>query len=282
MSKCYVPAIKTFQRMNLKMNKVQLWILMIFISNDLAGQTIHAAEFDSLNQTRKWDLTFEDDGTANWQSKWFLDGLRAEVKNTREGMLFSAGPVEGDDACHAVLWTNDSFSGDLKIEYQYTRTDTKTEWVNILYIQAVGVPPYAKDIYQWNSLRKIPSMRSYFMNMAALHISYAAFNKNNSDVNNDYVRARKYPNLPGQNFSRTTEIQPASFNTGLFLPGETYKITVIKTGERLYFRVENNVESKLFSWHLEEGQTVHEGRIGLRHMYTRSALYKDFKIYTRN
>lgn len=268
--------------MNLKMNKFQHLILMILISNCLPGQIIDAVEFDSLNQTKNWNLKFEDDGSGNWQSKWFLDGLRAEVKNIKEGMLFSAGPVEGDDACHGVLWTNDSFSGDVKIEYQYTRTDTKTEWVNILYIQASGVSPYAKDIYQWNSLRKIPYMRSYFMNMEALHISYAAYGKNNLDSYNDYIRARKYPNLPGQNFSSTTEILPASFKTGLFLPGETYKITVIKTGERLYFKVEGKGESKLFSWQLQESQTVQEGRIGLRHMYARSALYKDFEIYTKN
>jgi hypothetical protein len=117
--------------------------------------------------------------------------------------------------------------------------------------------------------------------MEALHISYAAYDRDNTDLSNDYVRVRKYPSLPGQSFSKTTEIPPTSFKTGLFNPGETYKITVIKTGRKLYFKVEGKEDSKLFSWDLSESQTVSEGRIGLRHMYTRSARYKDFKVYSK-
>jgi hypothetical protein len=254
---------------------------MVLFSIILQGQDVDNGDFEIINQSREWYLKFNDDCTENWQSKWFLDGLRAEVKNTKEGMVFSAGAVEGDDACHAVLWTKDSFKGDVKIEYNYTRTDTRTSWVNILYIQAIGVDPFSNDISEWNDLRIIPSMNTYFMNMKALHISYAAYNRNNSDEKNDYVRARRYPVLPGQDFSTTTEIPTASFKTGLFNPGETYRITVIKTDEKLYFKVDGKNDSKLFSWNLTSSHPVLEGRIGLRHMYTRSARYKNFIIYIK-
>ena len=36
-----------------------------------------------------------------------------------------------------------------------------------------------------------------------------------------------------------------------------------------------------FEWDISEIAPISEGRIGLRHMFTRSALYKNFKIYTK-
>lgn len=263
------------------MFKNRLLILMMLCSTLLQGQDIHNNDFEILNQSTDWQLEFNDHCSGDWHSNWFLDGLRAEIENTKDGMVFSAGPVEGDHACHAVLWTKDSFEGDVKIEYNYTRTDTRTIWVNILYIQATGVDPNPSDISEWNDLRIIPFMSTYFMNMKTLHISYAAFNRDNPDGKNDYIRARRYPLTPGENFGTTTEIPPSSFRTGLFIPGETYKITVIKTNDKLYFKVEGQNDSKLFSWDLKDSPPVTEGRIGLRHMFTRSARYKDFKIYTK-
>ncbi|TDD96282.1 DUF1961 family protein [Flavobacterium cellulosilyticum] len=253
-------------------------LLFFFLTTCLQGQNTNQKDFDSLKTSSNWHLQFEDDCTKDWKSHWFLDGLRAVIKNTREGMTFSAGPKEGSDASHAVLWTKKSFKGDVKIEYQYTRTDTCTEWVTILYIQATGIPPYSQDISTWNDARTIPAMLTYFTNMKALHISYSAYDKDNTDITNDYIRVRQYPVLPGQNFNTTTAIPEASFKTGLFKPGETYTITVIKTAEKLYFKVEGKKDSKLFSWDLSKQLPILEGRIGLRHMFTRSARYKDFKI----
>ena len=71
----------------------------------------------------------------------------------------------------------EQLAGDLKIEYDYTRTDNETRCVNILYIQATGSGkgPYALDISDWNELRKVPAMATYFNHMHAYHISYAAF-----------------------------------------------------------------------------------------------------------
>jgi len=265
---------------NMKKSSILFGLLILLLPN-LIGQNTNQQKFDALRHSSDWQEKFQDQCTEDWQSRWFLDGLRARVDNTKDGMVFSAGPVAGDHACHAVLWTKEIFRGDVKIEYQYTRTDTRTEWVNILYIQASGLSPYANDIYTWKDQRKIPYMKAYFQNMEALHISYAAYKKNNTDIDKDYVRARKYPVEPGEKFSTTTEIAPSSFQTGLFQPGETYQITVIKTANQLHFEVTGKDTTKLFSWELSDTQTVDVGRIGLRHMYTRSALYKDFKVYVK-
>ena len=236
--------------------------------------------FNKLNKAMDWQLTFADELTQNWQTNWFLDGLLAKLSNTEQGMIFSAGPVAFDDKNHAVLWTKQSFNGDIKIEYEFTKLDAETKMVNILYIQATGVAPQASDIYQWREERTIPAMSRYFNNMKALHISYAAFKNNDKPNKADYVRARAYPVLPGRKFKQM-EIKPSSSNTGLFKTGVTYKITVIKTNEVLFFNVVGEENAGLFSWQLTEKEAVHVGRIGLRHMYTRSSRYKNFKIYSK-
>ena len=117
--------------------------------------------------------------------------------------------------------------------------------------------------------------------MKALHISYAAYGSKNTDPKNDYLRVRQYPVLEGQNFNTSTELTPAFFKTDLFKPNETYQITVIKTDNQLYFKVTSKNTSKLFSWTLPNNK-ITEGRVGLRHMYTRSSQYKNIKIYTQN
>ena len=125
-----------------------------------------------------------------------------------------------------VLWTRESFEGDLKIEYDYTRLDSETRCVNILYIQATGSgeEPYAKDITEWSELRRVPAMRMYFNHMNTYHISYAAF-PNNEDTT-QYIRGRRYmPNATGLEGSN---LDPDYFPEGLFEPRVPHKITVIK------------------------------------------------------
>ncbi|MGQ7947429.1 DUF1961 family protein [Flavobacterium sp. WC2509] len=265
------------------MNTNKLLLLILFFSTLMRGQNTDSADFENLNRSKQWQLQFNDSFTKDWQSKWFLDGLHADIKNTKEGMLFSGGNVENDDAYNAVLWTKESFKGDVKIQYNYTKTDNKTIWATILYLQAtgIGIAPYVEDISQWNNLREIPAMKTYYNNMKALHISYASYDNKNTDIKNDYIRVRKYPVIAGQNFNTTTEIPNASFETGLFNPNETYKITIIKTNQKLYFKVVGKNISKLFSWDLTNSPGIVEGRIGLRHMHTRSALYKDFSVFTK-
>ncbi len=239
-------------------------------------------QFQQLRDDDRWHLSFRDAGTRRWQSKWFLDGTRAEIRPTPEGMVFTAGPVEGDDACHAVLWTKPSFEGAVKIEYDYTRLDARTKWVNILYIQAsgIGTGPFHPDITAWNHLRIIPSMRTYFQNMRALHLSYAAFGGANTEADNDYLRVRRYP-VDSTTTFRQTKVPPAYFKTNLFKPGVTYHLTIIKTDQQLFLQVKGSDRTKLFHWDITTHSALPAGRIGLRHMYTRAARYANFKVHTR-
>ncbi|MDX2432578.1 MAG: DUF1961 family protein [Bacteroides sp.] len=264
------------------MLKYRTWILLIPILLFVGCKNENQLTFKKLNASTDWNLKLDDDCTANWQDNWFLDGQIATLVNSDKGMNFSAGPVNRDDAHHAVLWTREVFKGDIKIEYNYTRTDTQLVNVNILYIQAsgIGVEPYDSDISKWNYLRTIPTMSIYYNNMRTLHISYSAFKMVNDDPEDDYIRIRKYPVTDEITFD-DMEILPAYFKTGLFLPGETYKICVIKTGENLFFHVKGEGAGKLYSWVLESDNPITEGRIGLRHMYTRSANYSDFKVYLK-
>lgn len=238
------------------------------------------SDFEKLNDSKKWKCVFQDNGTEDWTTNWTLDGLVAQVENTEKGIHFSAGPEARNDAHHAVLWTKESFVGNLKIEYDYTRTDSENQWVNILYIQATGNTKngFPLDISKWSAFREVPAMKTYFENMNALHISYAAFN--NTGDGSYYVRARQYPKPEDKPFD-VTKIYPSYDQKGFFKSGQTYHITVLKTKKQLFFKMEGDDEEELFTWDLSEATPVTEGRIGLRHMYTRSAIYKNIKIYSK-
>ncbi|MDW7691175.1 DUF1961 family protein [Flammeovirgaceae bacterium SG7u.111] len=260
--------------------RLLFWVSAVsftFFSCSVKGQQ----DFESLNASSDWKLQLSDDCTSNWEENWFKDGLISKVVQDEKGMDLIAGPINRNDAHHTVLWTKDSFKGDIKIEYDYTRTDSQIVNVNILYIQAQGIgnEGRGKDITEWNEYREVPTMSKYYYNMNPLHVSYSAFPMVNEDPDNDYIRIRKYPAEEGK-FGET-EVPPAFFKTGLFLPGITYKITVIKTGSKLHFQVKGEGVEKLYSWDLDEKQSPKEGRIGLRHMFTRSARYRDFKVYTK-
>jgi hypothetical protein len=261
------------------MKKLKLFLISIIIPFFVLSQGNNSG-FESLNNSDKWELEFADSGTENWQNNWFLDGLIANVENTPKGIHLQAGPEFRNDAHHMVLWTKESFEGDVKIEFEYTRTDNETRAVNILYIQATGKAEgeFTEDIFEWNHLREVPSMRTYFNNMKALHISFAAFP--NDEKTQDYVRARRYPVTAEKGFGQL-EIPPTYFDSGLFKTNETYKITVIKTDAKLFFNVEGKQLKKIFTWDTNQLTPLKEGKIGLRHMYTRSAVYKEFKVWTK-
>lgn len=64
----------------------------------------------------KSTLLFEDKGKNNWQEKWMLDGTRSKIINSEKGLELIAGPAHGNDTCHTVLWTKQSFNGNICIE----------------------------------------------------------------------------------------------------------------------------------------------------------------------
>lgn len=236
----------------------------------------------NLYDSGNWNLVFEDPCTLNWKDYWFLDGQLATIEHSEKGMNFSAGPENRNDAHHAVLWTRRSFEGDIKIEYKYTRTDTQRINVNIMFIQASGIgrDSFDYDISKWNEFRAVPTMSKYFRYMKTLHISYAAFPTENDDPRADYIRVRQYPVTSEIKFA-DLEIPPTYHETGLFKTGVTYKMTWIKSNSKLALTVEGDGKIQEYSWDLLKPEKITEGRIGLRHMYTRSAMYRDFRVYTK-
>ena len=230
----------------------------------------------------KSELLFEDSGTDNWEKKWMLDGQKAKVVNSNEGMELIAGPEHGNDSHHTVLWAKPSFEGNICIEYDYTRTDTTTRCVNILYFHASGKgdEDYPKDISLWNDKRKVPSMRTYFNNMNTYHISYAAFGAKEYSGENDYIRLRRYnPSMEGLT---GTDVPEDHFKTGLFKSDVTYHIQVFKYANTIEMHIQNKSDSSdtlICRWDASIFPSIESGRIGLRHMFTRSARYKDFKVW---
>lgn len=231
-------------------------------------------------QSNQWNLVFEDECTSNWAKHWTLDGLIATVENSQDGMHFKAGPEYKNDAHHAVLWTKESFSGDIKIEYDYTKTDDEARCVNILYIQATGDEEgvYEKDISKWATLREVPAMKIYFENMNTFHISYSAFDNKGDGLH--YVRARRYPKPDNKPFNSIV-VKPSFDMQGLFERGITYHIIAIKTSEKLSFKMEHEDQVEYFEWDISNIAPIESGRIGLRQMYTRSSIYKNFEIYSK-
>jgi parallel beta-helix repeat protein len=223
-----------------------------------------------------WKEVLHDPCTQDWRKNWTLDGVKAAITNSKDGMDFTAGPKAFNDAHHAVLWTKQDFKGDVKIEYEYTRTDKEIKMVNIIYLQATGSgkPGFDKDISAWAKKRIVPAMKTYFNNMNTYHISYAAFGTKNTIPGKDYIRGRRYmcKGLKG------TELDNEYENTGLFAPGIPHKITIIKRERNIYMHIQSGKKEMLCHLINSKFPPITEGKIGLRHMYTRGARYKNFKV----
>ncbi|MEM0966298.1 MAG: DUF1961 family protein [Verrucomicrobiota bacterium] len=224
---------------------------------------------------QNWKVVFSDTGTGNWQDSWVLDGEVGTVTNSPEGMILAAGPEFRNDAHHMVLWTKDTFEGDVKIDYLYTRLDDEVRCVNILYIQATGsgAGEFDEDIMKWKELRSVPAMRMYFDHMNLYHISYAAYQ---SEGEPQYIRARRY--MPEKDGLKGTGLEPDYYPEGLFEKGVPHKITVIKKDRDLLMRVENADQVGYFHMTNPDLPVIEDGHIGLRHMFTRSAQYQDFSV----
>ena len=225
-----------------------------------------------------WQLVYENDFRTAPEPEWILDGLKGTVHYNHQGMVLNAGPKASNDSNNVVLWCPRPFSGDLKIEYQFTRLDTSTiESVNIIYLHALGSgkDEYVTDIMQWNELREIPAMRVYFNHMNTYHISYAVSLP--EDV--DYVRARRYLPETGRGLDGTA-LFPEYHDTNFFHTGTTYQMTVIFYNSRLFMQVSDHEKSKLFWFDTTTLPSLSEGYIGFRQMWTRSSRYADFRVST--
>jgi len=253
---------------------------ILFLSLAWLMVSINAQE-ESFNKLQKldWEQIFFDPGTKKWDKKWLLDGMKARVYNSHQGMEFYAGPVPAEDSSHSVLWTKESFSGDIKIEYEYTRLDNANKYVNIIYIQATGSGEgdFIEEIFDWSELRRVPAMRMYFNHMNTYHISYAAYGNTDELEKVDYVRARRYMPESGKGL-RGTDLAPDYFDSGLFQPGVKHQITVIKHGNDLYMEIIAPDKNMICHWNNTNLPPIEKGRIGLRHMASRNARYKNFRV----
>ena len=119
-------------------------------------------------------------------------------------------------------------------------------------------------------------MGKYFSNMNTYHISYAAEVRKDRD-NRSYIRGRRY--IPAGRTLRGTRLAPDYDDvTGFFAYGIPHQITVIKRDRDLYMKVQNTEKTQFFHMKNAELPIIREGRIGLRQMFTRSAIYKNFKV----
>ncbi|MBT5901511.1 MAG: DUF1961 family protein [Opitutaceae bacterium] len=266
------------------MRKPLLKFLVALTVLGVSGGSLAAGDgpaFEKLD-TGAWEEVLHDSGTGDWRRNWTLDGLTANITNGADGMHFASGPEEGNHADHAVLWTRESFAGDVRIDFLYTRTDEAIRNVNIIYVQATGSGEgeFAEDIMAWRHLREEPWMKNYFRTMNLYHISFAAFGTKNIDPEEDYIRARRYMPTVDAGLGGT-DLKPDYARTGLFRTGVTYRVTVIKQGRELRMRVMDGDRAFYCHWRNESLPAIEAGRVGLRHMYARSARYQNFSVSVR-
>jgi hypothetical protein len=246
--------------------------------------TTHAADKQAhsrfLQETSKtWQQAFSDPMTANWQEKWFLDGQYAKVTNNSEYLTINTEDNEQSDKVYGVLWTKQSFNGDVRIEYDFKSANTHFKGVNIIYIQATGdgQKNNTEDIFQWSEKRTSAAMSDYFLNMHTYHISYAAFgNKPNIDYQ-DYVRGRRY--LPEANKGMKNTVMKGEYNdTGLFKDQQWIHVTIIKKDKKLWVEFKHPEKTLLCYFENDKNPAINSGRIGLRLMPKRVSHFKNFKV----
>ena len=196
----------------------------------------------------------------------------------KEGLELYAGPTFGDHAAHTVLWTQKTFEGPIQIDYEYTRLDTTTKCVNIIYIHAQGTGEngFEKDIKKWKETRKEPFMHWYFNHMNAYHISYAAFGMKNESPKKDYIRMRRYN--PTKIPFKASAVKGEYFETNLFKPSTPYHIQIKVNAKKIKMNISNLNTDYKCEWNIESYAPLTKGRIGLRQMFTRNARYQNFKI----
>jgi hypothetical protein len=267
-------------------NGTSQWGLNAIIMPELIGEYLPDIQYQAVKKqfyelnACKPELIFKDDFSKGIQSSWFVDGQQALFEKTKNGLIFKAGPTPFNDADHAVLWTKKSFSGNIKIEFDFTRLDDATKFVNILYMfaEGSGKEPCVKDIFQWKNLREIPAMKEYFIHMNLFHLSFAAFENDNEDVSADYIRARRYLPENGKGL-KGTEIMPEFLNTGFFQPGVKHHMTIFRYNDEVFMEVKNPFQTKLYHWKSEEIASLTSGRIGLRLMGSRASEFGNFRVY---
>jgi hypothetical protein len=266
-------------------NGTSQWGLNAIIMLELIGNKIpdrkeaeERKRFEALDKL-DWNESMADDFKKTWKNNWFLDGQKAKLTNTKKGLLYKAGATPASDADHTVLWTNKTFEGSIRIEFDFTRKDLATKFVNIIYLLAEGSGEGEsdKDISKWNHLRTVPAMKNYFEHMHAYHISFAAFENDNTIATEDYIRARRYMPERGKGL-KGTELLPEYLRTGFFSTDVPHHIVIIKNEKDIFMKVKNVEKEKIFHWEATQFPALNSGRIGLRLMGSRVSEFGNFKV----
>ena len=86
--------------------------------------------------------------------------------------------------------------------------------------------------------------------------------------------------MPHRSGLKGTELTPDYHFDTLFATGVKHHITIIKRDRDLHMRIENSDQIQYCHFKNEKLPVITEGRIGLRHMFTRSARYGNFRVST--
>lgn len=230
-------------------------------------------------------LLFEDSMAENWQKNWFLDGEKATLEHRDDGLAFITEYTvnkrvdrAGFDAQHAVLWTRESFEGDIRITYKYTKLPG-CSWQKLIYVQAQGIGegPFVQDIDAWRDERKVPVMSDYFGRMDLIGLSLR-----------DQIRCKRYPWNDMEGNDLEDEFLPRAENKGMKI-GHELDVLVEKRKESILLRITDtttgeNVVDHI--WDLSDERVlknrnpkyIESGRIGIRQMGGHKILMRDFKV----
>ncbi len=232
-------------------------------------------------------VLFEDPMTEHWQKNWFLDGKNAVLEHRDGGLAFLTTASKVDkrvdrpafDARHAVLWTRQEFTGDIRISYTFTKLPG-CSWQKLIYVQArgIGEKPYVEDIYAWRDLRKVARMDKYFNYMNLIGLSLR-----------DQIRCKRYPwKDVVRNIELESEIRPRAERRKMQI-GREYHVVVEKRRKSIMLRItdaESGEDNVNHTWDLADEKVlknrkprfVEKGRIGIRQMGGHKILMRDFKV----
>jgi len=231
-------------------------------------------------------VLFEDSMTENWRDSWFLDGQNATLEHRDSGLAFLTTASKIDkrvdraafDAQHAVLWTRQSFEGDLRITYKFTKLPG-CSWQKLIYVQArgIGEPPFVEDIEAWKDLRKVAVMSDYFNHMDLIALSLR-----------DQIRCKRYPWHDREGKDLESEFKPRAENKGMEIGHELavlvekrkaaimLRITDTKTGEAVVDHTWDLADERILE--KRDPKFIREGRIGIRQMGGHKILLRDFRV----
>jgi hypothetical protein len=119
--------------------------------------------------------------------------------------------------------------------------------------------------------------------MNLLHVSYAAGGRDARDATENYLRVRAYePRRLDSSKSKMTSFlnfKPIIWDTGMFLPGETYKVTAIRRKTDFLFKIRGDNKERVYQFDITGVRNL-SGAMGFRQMWERKSTYKNIKIYT--